>query len=189
MGSEGPTERGGRRQVKRSQLYITLFWILLGIFVSAYSFRLGLGRLLSPGPGLMPFGLGATILVLALYKLVAEFLQTGKEKGKAVDGLQRAEASFQGEAPAVKGKEWLPAKAGKLVLLTAILLAYALFFETLGYLITTFVAMALLLRTTGYRKWTLIIIYSVLIVGATYSLFTYLGVRFPSGILGSIGLG
>jgi hypothetical protein len=174
--------------VKRYQLYITLFWIVLGVFVSAYSLRLGLGRLLSPGPGLMPFGLGAIVLILALYKLVAEFTQTGKERNEAVDALQRTEAGFEGKAPPVKEEGWLPARARKLVLLTAILLAYALLFETLGYLVTTFLAMSLLLRTTGYTRWVLIIIYSVIIVGATYSLFTYLGVRFPPGILGSIGL-
>ncbi len=78
---------------------------------------------------------------------------------------------------------------GKLAFITIILFAYALLLEPLGYIVTTFFAMVLLLRFAGYTRWILIIIYAVIIVGVSYFLFHYLGVMFPAGIFRNLGLG
>ena len=159
--------------MRRFQRAITLFWIALGIFVSAYSFRLGLGALVKPGPGLFPFCLGVSISLIALYKLAREFPSERKKDGPT-------------------DKQQVPSNArlhiGKLVVLTVILLAFALLLEPLGYILTTFLGMTSLLRTTGYRRWNLIILYAAIISGVTYFGFTYLGTMFPPGILSYLGL-
>lgn len=159
--------------MRRFQFTITLFWIGLGVFVSAYSFRLGLGTFLKPGPGLFPFSLGVSISLIALYKLVMEFLSEHKKDGPLDKPQVPSDARYH---------------IGKLAILTIILLAFALLLEPLGYIITTFLGMALLLRTTGYQKWTSIIPYAAIISGVTYFGFTYLGTMFPPGILSYLGL-
>jgi putative tricarboxylic transport membrane protein len=158
--------------MSRFQLYITLFWIALGVFVSAYSYRLGLGGLLTPGAGLFPFGLGVAIGLLGLYKLVKEFLFKAEAAG-AETGTAR---------------ERMPKNLIQLLVLAVTLLAYALLLEPLGFLVTTFLGMACLLRIAGYRKWVPIIAYAAIISGVTYFGFTYLGTTFPPGILSYVGL-
>jgi hypothetical protein len=47
--------------------------------------------------------------------------------------------------------------------------------------------MALLFWIGGYKKWVQTLGYSCVVVIITYFLFTYLGVRFPQGILKLLG--
>jgi len=64
--------------VKKNDRYTTLFWMALGIFVASYSYKLGLGKISSPGPGLFPFLLGALFALLSFFKLLAAFLKRDK---------------------------------------------------------------------------------------------------------------
>jgi putative tricarboxylic transport membrane protein len=153
--------------MKRVHLCITLFWITFGIFFAVFSYRLGLGRFLEPGPGLFSFGLGLIIMLLGVYKLITAFLSSRKD----------------GEGLGAKKEASLFGNIGKLAVLTAVLIAYALLLQRLGYLITTFLCLALLLRIAGYTRWVLIMVYAVIISVITYAGFTYLGTAFPPGIL------
>ncbi len=160
--------------VQRYQRFLTLFWVALGIFVSVYSYRLGIGKLLEPGPGLMPLILGVAISLLALFKLVKTLSRAGGDEKTAAPS--EAETS---------GRPIL----GMLFTVVASLLAYALLLEPLGYLITTFLVMAFLLRAAGYKRWRRIMPYAAVIAVVSYFGFTYLGTRFPGGILTFAGLG
>lgn len=153
--------------MKRVHLCITLFWIGFGIFFAVFSYRLGLGKFLEPGPGLFSFGLGFTIVLLGIYKLIRASLSSRKDE----EGLEE------------EGKERFFGNAGRLVVLTAVLLAYALLLQRLGYLITTFLGMAFLLRIAGYVRWVPIVVYAAIISVISYTGFTYLGTIFPPGIL------
>jgi putative tricarboxylic transport membrane protein len=153
--------------MKKVHLYITLFWIALGIFFAFFSYRLGLGQFLEPGPGLFSFGLGLAIALLGIYQLIRTYLSLRKGEGGLEGGR---EEKFFGNA-------------GRLVVLTAVLLAYAILFQRLGYLLTTFLGMALLLRIAGYARWVPIIVYAAVISIISYTGFTYLGTTFPPGIL------
>jgi hypothetical protein len=146
----------------------------LGIFVSAYSLKHGLGHLNRPGPGFFPCLLGVIITCLALYKLITEFLV----HAKATDAAKQT-------VPAEAGK---PSGVGKLVFIALTLLAYALLLEWLGYIIITLFAMISLLRFSGYTSWPRIIAYSIIIAGVSYFIFHYLGVMFPPGVLSYLGL-
>ncbi len=143
----------------------------MGIFVSTYAYTIGLGKLSGPGPGFMPFWIGIIFVGLGLYKLSAQ-LRTRRED----------------RVPAEKKLVAGPSSIGKIVLVTAILFAYALLLDYLGYILATFIAMALLLRFAGYTRWVLVIVYALLIAGLSYFLFHYLGVLFPVGIFNNFGL-
>ncbi len=158
--------------MKRFQICLTVVWIGLGLFVSAYSLRLGLGALVRPGPGLFPFCLGLIIALLALYKLLSKQLRKDRDE----EGTGGPEGSPQ-QAP-----------VGRLAVLAITLFAYALLLETLGYIITTFLGLAVLLRTGGYEKWIPIVVYALIISAVTYFGFTYLGTMFPPGILRHVGM-
>jgi putative tricarboxylic transport membrane protein len=153
--------------MKKVQLCITLFWIAFGMFFAVYSYWLGLGKFLEPGPGLFSFGIGLVIMFLGAYKLTGTFLSSRKDEG----GL------------GVKGKVSLFGDIGRLVALAVVLFAYALLLQHMGFLISTFLGMALLLRIAGYTRWVLIIMYAVIISVISYAGFSYLGVIFPHGIL------
>jgi di/tricarboxylate transporter len=134
---------------------------------------IGLGKLSSPGPGFMPFWVGVIIACLACYKLLKESLLKREEADAVARSVEKA-----------KKKSFM----GKLILIILVLLAYALFLESLGYIIVTFLVMMFLLRFAGFTQWAKIAAYSAIIVGVSYSLFQYLGVRFPAGLLEHFGL-
>ncbi len=161
--------------MKKFPLYIVGFWIALGIFISIYAYILGMGHLSEPGPGFMPFWLGAIVSALALYRLVKESFRKGKEKEGGTDNKT------------FRTTRWSSSRS-KLVFIALTLFVYALLLEWLGYIITTFLAMILLLRLSGYTQWVRIIIYAAIIVGASYVMFVYLGVDFPAGVLSYFGL-
>jgi putative tricarboxylic transport membrane protein len=161
--------------VKKYPLYVTLVWIGLGFFVSIYAYKLGLGQLSVPGAGFMPFWLGIIIACLALYKLITDVRIHTENAGTDERNVSAVKPRYSG--------------IGKLAFIAIILFAYALLLEPLGYVVTTFFSMVLLLRFAGYTRWISIIIYAAIIVGVSYFLFHYLGVMFPAGIFRNLGLG
>lgn len=138
-------------------------WIGLGLLVMALSYRLGLGGLRNPGPGLMPFLLGSFLCAIAVYFLVTFLYRK-----------QTREACAEAEQGRIHG--W------RLCLVLASLFAYALFLEPLGFLITTFLVLVILFGTLDNR-WSTMLIASLLTALIAYFLFRYLGVQFPRGIL------
>jgi hypothetical protein len=81
-----------------------------------------------------------------------------------------------------KEKDEQPPNIMKVVIALIVLFAYAFLLETLGYLLVTFLVLAVLFRVGGYNKVTPIVGYSLATVIVSYLLFTYLGVQFPSGV-------
>jgi hypothetical protein len=161
--------------MKKYQLFVTIFWIALGLFISVYSYtKLNIGKLDSPGAGMMPFLLGIIFSGLAIYKLIASSMRNdvSEELPKETDKKPAEESKIHFNKP---------------VLIVAALFAYALLLEPLGFIPTTFLTMTILFRSAGFKKWHIAAICSGIVVIITYFLFTYLGVRFPAGILSSIG--
>jgi len=150
------------------------FWVALGVFVSTFAYiKLGIGKLNAPGPGLMPFLLGLLFGFLALYKLVTRILRHGESEEKP---KEEEEAGLHGIV------------YKKVILVVVALFAYAILIEPLGFILTTFLTMTLLFRSAGFKRWSLAVAYSAGVVLITYFLFTYLGVRFPPGVLRALGL-
>ncbi len=69
--------------MKKSHLYLAAFWVALSLFVCLYTYRLGLGKVTNPGPGLYPFCVGAVFFILACSILLQALFKTAvheKEK-------------------------------------------------------------------------------------------------------------
>jgi len=156
--------------MKKYPIYLIVFWLALGIFVSAYSYlKLGLGKLHTPGPGMMPFLLGLLFSIISFYLLVNSLFKRSME--------DKTITEEQGQI-----------NSRKVILVLASLFFYGLFLETLGFLIVTLITMTILFWTMGFVRWRSLGVASCLTVLVTYFLFTYLGVRFPAGILRAIGM-
>lgn len=149
-------------------LYITLFWIAFGIFVAAYSYGIGLGKLLDPGPGLFPFILSIAVVLLSACKLGNSFTSIKKDKKELIQ----------------EKKETLFENPFNTMIFVLVLLVYAFLLEPLGFLIASFFTMVVLLRVAGYIQWVRIILYAMIISIISYTGFTFLGTQLPSGILG-----
>jgi putative tricarboxylic transport membrane protein len=157
----------GNARMKRYHFIILVVWIALSLFVAVVSYTYGLGGLHNPGPGLMPFLLGLLLFFISLYSLMRSILQ---------------KASVDESAQVAKS----PIPLLKLGFVMGSLFAYGLLLETLGYMVTTFLVLILLFNAAGFRRWGLLLVFSVLIVSVTYFGFTLLGVRFPKGFLSSV---
>jgi putative tricarboxylic transport membrane protein len=154
--------------MRRYDLTIRFFWLGLGIFVVIYSYTLGVGKLIDPGPGLLPFLLGLIFLVLSAVRLVTVI--QSRESGEIEEEEKKTEY-------------W------RIILIVIALLIWAFVLESLGFLIATFILMTLLYRAAGFTKWYMAVFWGLITVLVTYFIFTYLGVRFPPGILRTLGIG
>jgi putative tricarboxylic transport membrane protein len=154
---------------KKYDISIRIFWIALGIFVAVYSYTLGIGRFINPGPGLLPFLLGCIFILLSSFRLIAIV-----RSEEPVDTQEQVQT---------KTEYW------RLSMMVVALLIWALVIESLGFLVATFILMTFLYRAAGFTKWYMAILWGLVTVLATYFVFTYLGVRFPPGILRFLGFG
>jgi putative tricarboxylic transport membrane protein len=149
--------------MRNYQIIPTLFWIGLSLFVMVISYKMGLGEFHAPGPGLMPFLLGALLLITSFY-LLGKSLLRKTERDETVSG------------------EWDQANYRKIALVLASLFFFALLLETLGYLIVASLFFIFLFRSMGNR-WRTVWMASALTVLVTFFGFTFFGVKFPLGIL------
>ena len=152
---------------KKYDISIRVFWLALGCFVVIYSYTLGLGKFINPGPGMLPFLLGCIFLILSAVRL-RTVMQSQEEK----IGEQETKIEY-----------W------RIALIVVALLIWALVIESLGFLVATFILMTLLYRAAGFTRWYVAALWGLVTVLATYFVFTYLGVRFPPGILRTLGIG
>jgi putative tricarboxylic transport membrane protein len=148
----------------KHEMAFTSLWMGIGLFVSAYSYTLGVGGIGSPGPGFFPFFLGSIFFLMSFLHGCKLVFRKNREGRKTEEGAAR--------------KDTL-----KLGLLVFSLLMYALLLDALGYQITTFLVLVLLFKIAGNKSWFRVILYSGISLAATYFFFTYLGVRFPTGIM------
>jgi len=149
--------------MKKAEQVTCIFWLVLAGSLCWSSFQLNLGSPSEPGSGFLPFGTGLLLGILALVYLVQiTFRKTEKEE------------PFLGEV------HW---KRGTCV--AASLLSYALLLPRLGYLLTTFLFMAVLFSIYEQKKWWMVGGASLLVIALTYLVFHHwLKVQFPVGFLG-----
>ena len=158
-------------KMKKNQVVTIVFWVVLGVFVMYSSCRFGLGSFRTPGPGLMPFLLGALLCVVSLYFLAVSFFW--KSAGKGIESNSKEEEPNHADIK-------------KIVLVVVSLIIYALVLEKLGYMIATLFLLFGLFWAAGTTK-LVAAISSAATMLLTFFLFTRLGVVFPQGILKFIG--
>ncbi|MEO0250483.1 MAG: tripartite tricarboxylate transporter TctB family protein, partial [candidate division WOR-3 bacterium] len=141
-----------------------LFLILVSIGACVKAYQLGMGSVNSPGPGFIPFCIGALLGLMSIYLCAHGIVQ--------VVGGYKERALFRGVA-------WK-----KSLLVAAMLGCYAAFFNLLGFLVSTFVLMLLLLWVVGRQRLLSSLIVSVLTAGGAHLLFVVLfGLPLPRGVL------
>ena len=129
---------------------------------------MGVGTLYKPGPGLMPYYLGLGLVLLAVGMILRMFLKRSKEEEK----IEKRPKAI--DYP-------------KIALVVVALVVYSLVIEKVGYIIATLFLLVILFLCSGSKR-TSAVIASLLALLITYFGFTYLGVRFPPGILTVLGL-
>ena len=154
--------------MKFRELPPILFFLFLGLYVSWVSRGLGVGTLYRPGPGLMSYYVGLALVLLSLGMIAHLFFKRPKGGDKAAK----------------------PAEAinyPKIAIVVAALVVYSLVIEPVGYIVATLILLVILFVCAGSKK-TPAVIASILTLLITYFGFTYLGVRFPSGLLTIFGI-
>lgn len=151
--------------MKRYDFYTGLFLMALSAGICTMAFRLGLGNIHNPGPGLIP------LIVAALLGLMSI--------GLSIKGLIEAIKGYQ-EKEVFKGIAW-----EKPVMALCGLLGYGIFFNYLGFRISTFLLMILLLGAVSRVKWRGTLAISLITVICAYLIFVvWLGCPFPKGPFG-----
>jgi putative tricarboxylic transport membrane protein len=151
--------------LKIYDLYSALFLTILGISTCILAYRLGLGSIHNPGPGLIPFGVAALLGLMSI--------------GLLLRGLFRSTVGSQSEGM-FKGVEWRG-----VVLTLCGLLGYGAAFHILGFRLSTFFLMLLFIGGVGRQKWWLAFTVSLFTVVCAYFIFVvWLGCPFPAGPFG-----
>ncbi len=148
--------------MKRIHLYCNIFWLVFSLILCIESYRLSIGAIRNPGPGLFPFCLG---FVMASLSLIGIIQSLGKyENGKTVDSQQ-------------------PYRWWKIAVIITSILAYALALETLGFLICTFIFVSLLLKVVEPQPWKVAIVGGLIAAVSSHIIFNILlQSQIPSGI-------
>ena len=146
--------------MKRGDAAASLFLAALSLFTCLLARRLGLGEVHNPGPGLIPFGAAALLGLMALGQFGRSLL-----------------------APAGEGAG--PSKWSQVSIVLGALLGCGVALNPLGFSVSVFLLMVVLLGVVGRKSWWATLTISFLIVTGAYLLFVrWLGVEFPRGPLG-----
>ena len=142
----------------------SLVWLGLAILICIGSLRLSLGNFHNPGPGFLPFIAGAIVGLLA----AVVYFQARRTSAKT---------EIKGDLSTNKGG------MKKMVLTTVALLAYGWGMDYLGFLVSTFIFLAFLLRMIEPQRWSLVILESILASGVSYLVFEiWLQAQLPKGV-------
>ena len=150
---------------RRAEQIACVFWVVLSAALCVKAVALKLGSPSDPGPGFLPFGTGALMGILALSHLA----KVSRPSNETVRG-----------EPIWAGFMWK-----RCVWVVLAVFFYALLLPYLGYVVTTFFFMLVLFSLYGRKKWWLVAVGSLFVIGVTYYVFhVWLQVQFPSGFLG-----
>jgi len=150
--------------LKNRDLFSGLFLAIVSFGACWLAYDLELGTARNPGPGFIPFGIALLLGLMSLYLIIKEIIDfIGKKKGDE-------------EAKRLISK--------KSLLIIAILIGYGLFFNFLGFPLSTFLIMMLMLWPIGREKVTLALTVSILTAVSSYILFvTLFNLPLPMGFL------
>jgi putative tricarboxylic transport membrane protein len=132
----------------------SLVWCGMGLFICVGSLRLSLGELHNPGPGFLSFYAG---LILGALALVIHF-----QSRKASSAHKKTEPD-----PIWKNRQ----KGWKMVMTVGALLTYAVIMNYLGFLISTFIFLAFLLRVIEPQRWSVTLLGSLAASAVFYFIF------------------
>ena len=139
------------------------FWLLLSLYSSIESYRLGLSAANRPGPGFFPLIAATGIGVIAALRLIGS-VRTGVS-------AKNPDLGIAGEA--------------KLVLyVIAGMTAYAFLLEPLGFFLCTLLLVAFYLKVIAGRGWLITLIFASVVALTSHIFFdVLLRAELPRGVL------
>jgi putative tricarboxylic transport membrane protein len=154
--------------MKKQELISSLFWMAVGVIFLMGSIGLGLGSLGEPGPGFFPFVMAVCLVSFSSIHFIFSSIKSGK-------------FNF------AKGERFWPKSDGiKRILFTIIFLfGFVLTLNYLGFVLTTFLFMCIILRFVEPQKWLTVFFIGILTTVLSYSIFQlWLRSNLPVGFLG-----
>ena len=194
--------------MSKSDPYGALFFLGLAVYICQQSMGIGVGSLRRPGPGLLSFGAGAGIGLLALAFLIGTFwkrkagrksqydlrandvqnqtaISPRSSPPSAVAQLLRTGArgilAFSREASGeVEGR----GHTATVVVISVSLFIYTITVSWLGFILATLFFVLFLFRTVESETWWRSTAKALLVTLGNYLVFVvWLGVKLPKGIL------
>jgi hypothetical protein len=153
--------------LKRDEIIVGIVIFLFGAITTLLSFKMPIGTFRMGGTGLFPLCLGILLMILSGIFVLKLLLQEKKipvkeESIVEISGSKKPMIFF----------------LGTMALAT-------LFFNQLGYPLTSFLLMMALLRILGIKRWGLNILISVVTAVGSYFLFVkWLNIPMPKGWIG-----
>lgn len=129
-----------------------VFFLLLGILLSAWSTSYRIGSMARPGPGFLPFGLGLLLVFLCLILLGTQLKRTSFTS-------QTVRVSFQ------------PGGGAKTVYNLSLLVFATFLFERIGFTLTVFFLLFFLMLGADPGKWKKVIFISLFVTFGIYVIF------------------
>ena len=151
--------------MSKSEAYGALFFLGLAVYICQQSMEIGVGSLRLPGPGLLSFGAGAGIGLLALAFLIRTFWKgrASSERSREVEG---------GDHKAT------------VVIISVSLFIYTISVSWLGFIMATLFFVLFLFRTVESETCWRSTAKAALVTLGNYLVFVvWLGVNLPKGIL------
>jgi len=150
----------------RADQYSSIFWLIFGSAVVYGSYQLGLGNLIHPGPGFLPFWCG--VILIGLSALVFS-------QGKLAQRIEPGASPWD---------LWVGLKWPKPIGVTIALLTYAFTFTHVGFIVSTTFLLLFLFKAIETEIWRRAIMAALLASIICYSVFAvWLQVQLPRGYL------
>jgi putative tricarboxylic transport membrane protein len=153
--------------VKRDEAIVGMVLLLFGMVTIILALRMPIGTFRMAGTGMFPLLLGILLMILSGAFILRVYFNG---KGAPLD-----------QETVVKS----PRSAKQLIFFLGTMVLATLFFNQLGYPLTSFLLMVALLRILGIKRWGLSILISVVTAVGSYFLFVkWLGIPMPKGWIG-----
>ncbi len=166
-GNEGKSEIRGGNLVKRDEMIVGVVIFLFGAATVLLSLRMPLGTFRMAGTGMFPLLLGILLMILSGTFALKVFFQGREEHVTKEASIESSESPMQ------------------LILFLGAMVLATLFFNRLGYPLTSFLLVLGLLRILGIKRWGLNILISVVTAVGSYFLFVqWLDIPMPKGWIG-----
>ena len=109
-----------------------IFWLIFAVIIAIKSYRLGLGKVVEPGPGFLFFWAGIVLGIMSLVIIIGSFdWKKAGEPDKPILGV----TSFR-----------------KIILVLAAVFLYALLIEILGFILVTLMLFVFILGVVEKKK-------------------------------------
>jgi putative tricarboxylic transport membrane protein len=153
--------------LKRDEAIVGIVIFLFGGLTALLSLKMPIGTFRMAGTGMFPLILGIILMVLSGAFILKFSFQGKEEQIKKEASIESSESPIQ------------------LILFLGTMVLATLFFNRLGYPLTSFLLMVALLRILGIKRWGLNILISVVTAIGSYFLFVkWLDIPMPKGWIG-----